>query len=82
MVISFLDKVLSAVLGSSWRTSLFGLGAGVLSYFALVGDKLPSNSKEWKEAAFAAVLYAWSRIQKDHNVSNAPRPDEAKPVEL
>jgi hypothetical protein len=80
MVLNLIDKVLSTALGSSWRTSLFGMGAGVLNYFAMVGNKFPTTATEWKEAAFSAVLYAWGRYQKDQNVSNAPRPDEAKPV--
>lgn len=80
MVLRFIEKTLSALLGSSWRTSIFGLGAGFFSYFATVGDKLPSTAQEWKTAAFSALLYAWGRTQKDQNVSNAPRPDEPKVV--
>ena len=74
------ETVMNLALGSSWRTSLFGLGAGVLTYFASVAGPLPHTPAEWRAAAMSALFFAWGRVQKDSNVSNAPRPDEAKPV--
>lgn len=76
-----IESFMNSVVGSSWRTSLFGLMGGMVYYFSQAGVSFPHTMAEAKQAAIAAGIFAWGRMQKDSNVSNAPRPDkEASPV--
>ena len=45
----------------NWKTTLFGLGAGVLNMFA--------NGVSWKQVLFSSGLAALGLFAKDHNVS-------------
>lgn len=73
-----MDKVMTMLLGTSWRTSLMGLVGGFFYYFSQAGVVIPSNWDEAKKALVAAGIFAWGRMQKDAKVTGTP--DEAKKV--
>ena len=45
----------------NWKTTLFGIGAGVLNMFA--------NGTNWKQVLLSAAVAAMGMFAKDHNVS-------------
>ena len=71
---------LTQVFGASWKTSLMGFVGAFVYYFSTAGIVLPTTMEEWKQALIGAGIYAWGRMQKDANVSNAPNPATAAPV--
>ena len=75
-----MSAFMESILGASWRTSIFGLVGGVFYYFQSSGVTLPHDLHGWINTLIAAGIFAWGRVQKDTNVSNAPKPDAAKPV--
>ena len=75
-----MNAMMTSLLGASWRTSIFGLVGGMFYYFQSSGATLPHDLHGWINALIAAGIYAWGRVQKDSSVSNAPKPDVAKPV--
>lgn len=74
--------MLTKYFGPSWKTTLVGFVAGVATYFAQMGANLPVDRQGWTSAIIAAALFAMGATAKDSNVSNAPKPVEAKPVEI
>lgn len=72
---------MGTLLGASWKTTVAGLVAGVALYFTQIGVQMPTTSKEWGTAFVSAMLFAWGRLQKDANVTNAAVPTAARPVE-
>lgn len=46
---------------NNWKTSLFGIGAGVLNMFA--------NGTNWKEILVSAGIAALGIFAKDHDVT-------------
>ena len=76
-----MDKAMTALLGASWKTSMFGLLSAIGYYFSTLGTTFPTTGEQWKQAIIAAAIYAFGRMTKDTNVSNAPNPlPESKPV--
>ena len=69
-----MNNVMTAILGPSWKTSLFGLCGGFLYYFSQAGVALPQDFAGWKQALVAAGIFAWGRIQKDHDQTGAAAP--------
>lgn len=64
----------------SWKTTVIGLLAGIVTYFSQLGPNLPTTAAEWGTAFVAALLASLGLGAKDSNVSNAPNPSAAKPV--
>jgi len=62
-----MDTIVASVFGSSWKSSLFGLLGGVIYYFSQAGVAIPTSWAEAKTALVAAGIYAWGRVQKDHD---------------
>jgi hypothetical protein len=69
-------------LGASWKTSVIGFVAGILTYFVQLGPHLPNTGAEWGSAGLAAAIFAFGAVTKDANVSNAPAPVSAQPVSV
>lgn len=58
---------------TSWKTTLFGFGAGALNMLA--------NGTKWQQVLLSLGLAVLGTLSKDANVSNAPTPvPVAKPV--
>ena len=49
---------------TSWKSSLFGIGAGALNLLA--------NGNNWKQVAFSAAISALGLFAKDGNVTGGP----------
>lgn len=47
---------------ANWKTSLFGIGAGVLNLFA--------NGTNWKQVLVAAAFASLGLFAKDHDVTD------------
>lgn len=71
---------METLFGASWKTSFMGLLGGMFYYFMQEGVTFPTEAKGWGSAIVAAGIYAWGRMQKDANVSNAPNPAPASIV--
>lgn len=57
----------------SWKTTLFGLGAGGLNMLA--------NGTKWQQVCLSVAMAFLGLVAKDSNVSNAPAPlPQAKTV--
>lgn len=56
---------MDAIFGTSWKSSVLGLVAGVALYFNQVGVAFPTTGSEWGTALVSAFLFAWARIGKD-----------------
>lgn len=67
-------------MGTSWKTTVIGILAGIITYFSQLGPNLPNTAAEWGTAFVAALLAALGMGAQDANVSNAPHPSAAKPV--
>ena len=67
-------------MSTSWKTTMIGILAGMITYFSQLGPNLPTTTAEWGTAFVAALLAALGMGAKDANVSNAPNPSLAKPV--
>ena len=65
-----MTNILDMLLGASWRTSLFGIAGAFFLYFTQVGVAFPTTGKEWFAAIGSALIYAWSRVQRDNAVSS------------
>ena len=53
------------IFGTSWKSSVLGLFAGIALYFQQVGVTWPTTAGEWGTAIVSAVIFAWSRVTKD-----------------
>ena len=69
------------LMGSSWRSSLIGLIAGLALYFEQVGVQFPTTGAEWGMALVAAFIFALGRQAKDENVTNSGTNAPAHPVD-
>ena len=58
---------MDAIFGTNWKTSMMGLLAGVTLYFNQVGIAFPTTAQEWGTAIVSALIFAWGRMQKDHD---------------
>jgi len=54
------------MLGTSWKTSLLGIGAGALNLLA--------NGTNWKQVLFTVGLSALGLFAKDNNVTGGTTP--------
>lgn len=66
---------------TNWKTTLMGFIAAVLNYIVSLGPNLPTNGHDWGVVLISAALAALGLASKDFNVSNAPNPSTAKPVQ-
>jgi hypothetical protein len=51
---------------NNWKTTVFGLGAGVLNLFA--------NGTNWKQVLFSVATAGLGILAKDFNVSGVTKP--------
>lgn len=51
---------------ASWKTTLFGIGAGALNLLA--------NGTKWQQVLLSLGVAILGTVAKDANVSNAPTP--------
>lgn len=58
---------MDAIFGTNWKTSVTALIVGVALYFQQVGVTFPTTASEWGTAMVSAFIFAWGRIQKDHD---------------
>jgi len=74
---------MDTLFGTSWKTSLFGYLAGVVLVvqgMVEAGTVWPHDWPGRLKVIGGVVIAAWGRVQKDHNVSNAPNPADAQAV--
>jgi len=74
---------MNTLLGTSWRTTLFGYLAGlvlVVQGMLQAGTVWPHDWPGRLQIIGGVLVGAWGRMQKDYNVSNAPTPADAAPV--
>lgn len=64
---------MDVLFGTSWKSSVLGLIAGVALYFNQVGVTFPNTAAEWGTALVSAFLFAWSRISKDADQSGVAK---------
>lgn len=72
------------LLGPSKMTSILGYtmwGVGLLNQ-AFSEHGIPQTRQEWAQFAMFMIGGAIARVAKDGNVSNAPNPVEAKPIDV
>jgi hypothetical protein len=62
------------LLGASWKTTVLGFVAGILTYLAQLGPNLPTTAKDWGTVLLSAAMAAFGLVAKDKNVSNSPTP--------
>ena len=67
-------------MGPNWKTTIIGVVAAVLNYFASLGANLPQTPEDWGHVLLSAALVGFGVLAKDFNVSNSPTPVAAKPV--
>lgn len=53
----------------SWKTSLFGLGGGILNILANGGFTAPDGKFDWKTLVVSARIAGLGIFAKDHNVT-------------
>ena len=53
------------IFGTSWKSSILSLLAGIALYFNQVGVAFPNTAGEWGAAIVSAFIFAWGRISKD-----------------
>ena len=61
------------IFGTSWKTTVLGLIAGIALYFQQVGVTFPTTMAEWGSAIISALVYAWARVTKDADQTGAPK---------
>lgn len=54
---------------SNWKTSLFGIGGGILTMIANGGFHDAAGKFDWKTLAISASLAVVGIFAKDHNVT-------------
>ena len=64
---------MDTIFGTSWKSSVLGLIAGVALYFNQVGVTFPQTAAEWGTALVSAFLFAWARIGKDADQSGVAK---------
>ena len=64
---------MDTIFGTSWKSSVLGLIAGIALYFNQVGITFPQTASEWGTALVSAFLFAWARIGKDADQTGAAK---------
>lgn len=59
--------------GTSWKSSVVSLIAGIALYFQQVGVSFPQTAGEWGAAIVSALIFAWGRITKDADQSGVAK---------
>ena len=59
--------------GTSWKSSVLSLIAGIALYFQQVGTTFPTTAGEWGTAIVSAMIFAWGRITKDADQSGVAK---------
>jgi hypothetical protein len=59
------------LLGASWRSTVIGFVLAMVTYFHELGPNLPETGRDWLGAAMAAGMFAFGKVVKDWNVTNA-----------
>lgn len=69
-------------LGASWKTTLAGLSVlgGTAAQQAISQQGMPQSGSDWISFLVQLIIGLGLLLSKDHNVSNAQIPGEAKPV--
>jgi hypothetical protein len=75
----------TTLFGASWKTTLAGFFVATALYAQealTAGTVLPKDTHGWMMFVISAGIAIWGRMQKDMNVSNAPKPAIAAVVEV
>ena len=65
---------METLFGTSWKSSVLALFAGVALYFQQVGVAFPTTAGEWGTAIVSALVFAWGRISKDADQTGVATP--------
>jgi hypothetical protein len=73
----------TTLFGASWKTTLAGFFVAAALYVQealMAGTVFPKDAHGWMMFAISAGIAIWGRMQKDMNISNAPKPAIAAAV--
>ena len=64
---------MDVLFGTSWKSSVVSLIAGMALYFQQFGVSFPQTAGEWGTAIVSALIFAWGRITKDADQSGVAK---------